>query len=115
MRWIYLAILLMGGCLPMPAQTAQPAPPAKTGIPVYSGTGAWVTSTDKPAITRQMLEQRLAELKAGKEQAVANVNAFEGAIQECSHWLDLLEPQKPKAEPKPASNPAIEGAGKKEE
>jgi hypothetical protein len=100
MRRIYLAILLMGGCLPMPAQTAQAVPPAKT---------------DKPAITRQMLEQRLAELKAGKEQAVANVNAFEGAIQECSHWLDLLEPQKPKAEPKPASNPAIEGAGKKEE
>ena len=43
------------------------------------------------AITVAMLEQRLSDLKAGKEQAVANVNAFEGAIQETQHWLDALK------------------------
>ena len=85
MRMIYMAVLLLGGCLAVSAQTAQPAKP------------------DKPVITRQMLEQRLAELNAGKEQAVANVNAYEGAIQECSHWLEMLEPQEQK--PKPETTP----------
>jgi hypothetical protein len=55
-------------------------------------------------ITVTMLEQRLADLKAGKEQAVANVNAFEGAIQECQHWLDALKAGQA-APPKPAPTP----------
>ena len=55
------------------------------------------------AITVAMLEQRLSDLKAGKEQAVANVNAFEGAIQETQHWLDALKAGQ--AAPKPAIAP----------
>jgi hypothetical protein len=78
MRKAVLTVLLMGGCLWLPAQTVQPALPSTTA------------PNSEPAVTRAQLEQRLIDLKAGKEQAVANVNAFEGAIQECSHWLDIL-------------------------
>jgi peptidoglycan hydrolase CwlO-like protein len=44
-----------------------------------------------PAVTREQLEKRLAELHAGREQALANVHAFDGAIQECQHWIDELK------------------------
>jgi hypothetical protein len=73
----------------MPAQTVKPALPAPATKP-------------EPVVTRAQLEQRLADLKAGKEQAVANVNAFEGAIQECQHWLDAVNAAE---SPKPAPPP----------
>jgi hypothetical protein len=60
------------------------------------------TAPEKPpAITHELLEARLSELKAAKEQAIAN--ALAGAIQECEHWLELLkatEKDSKKDEPK---------------
>ena len=91
MRSAILAILLLGGCLSMPAQTVNPPLPAPAAKP-------------EPVVTRAQLEQRLVDLKAGKEQAIANVNAFEGAIQECSRWLDVLKA----ADTKPSTEKAPE-------
>jgi len=42
-------------------------------------------------ITREMVEQRLAQLKAERDQLVANLNAYNGAIQDCEYWLSLLK------------------------
>ena len=78
MRSAILAILLLGGSLAMSSQAIQPAPPA---LPAKS----------ESVVTRAQLEQRLVDLKAAKEQAIANVNAFEGAIQECQRWIDQLQ------------------------
>jgi len=68
----------------------------------------FVFAEEKPAappagITKAALEARLTELKNGKDQAVANLNAFTGAIQECEHWLEFLKAaEDAKAKPQPA-------------
>ena len=41
-------------------------------------------------ITREMIEARLKELQEGAEQMRANLNAYEGAIQDCKYWLEQL-------------------------
>ncbi len=42
-------------------------------------------------ITRETIEARLAELRAQREQMIANLNAIGGAIQDCEFWLSELE------------------------
>ena len=42
-------------------------------------------------ITKERLKERITELEAAREQAIANVNALTGAIQESQHWLAQLE------------------------
>ena len=44
-----------------------------------------------PAITREALEQRIAALKTQYDQAIANANALQGAIQDCQYWLDQFK------------------------
>ena len=73
MRSAILAILLLGGCLSMPAQTVP------------------ATVKHAPAITQQALEQRIAALKTQYDQAIANANALQGAIQDCQYWLDQFK------------------------
>ena len=58
----------MGGCLAGFAQNGKPSP-----------------------ITKEALELRLAALERDRAQAIANVNAYDGAIQECQFWLELLK------------------------
>lgn len=41
-------------------------------------------------ITREMLEQRLAESERERAQVLANLNAFNGAIQDVRYWLEVL-------------------------
>ena len=41
-------------------------------------------------MTKEKLLARKAELQAQQEQLKANFNAFQGAIQECDHWLQQL-------------------------
>lgn len=41
-------------------------------------------------ITREIIEKRLAELKSGRQQLLLNVNATDGAIQDCEWWLTVL-------------------------
>jgi hypothetical protein len=57
------------------------------------------------AVTKEQLEARLVELQQGKEQAMANVNAFVGAIAETQHWIELLN-HPPETAQKPAPVPA---------
>jgi septal ring factor EnvC (AmiA/AmiB activator) len=49
-------------------------------------------------MTKKELEERLAKLHSEQElvrknliQLQANLNAYEGAIQECEHWLSQLD------------------------
>ena len=51
-------------------------------------------------ITKELLQKRLAELQQGREQAIANVNAFNGAISECEYWLNVMILAEAKPEPK---------------
>jgi len=50
-------------------------------------------------ITTEMIEERLAQLRAGLVQVQAQANAYEGAIQDCEHWLDVLREQEKKELP----------------
>ena len=69
MQRVALALLLvLGGCLVGFAQNSKPSP-----------------------ITKEVLELRLAALQRDRLQAIANVNAYDGAIQECQFWLELLK------------------------
>jgi hypothetical protein len=54
-------------------------------------------------LTKVVIEQRLAELKNGKQQTAmqieqmkANLIATDGAIQDCEHWLKELEVEEKK-------------------
>jgi hypothetical protein len=54
-----------------------------------------------PVITKEALQDHLVELQQQREQAIANVNAISGAIQECQFWVAWLKEQERKAEAKP--------------
>ena len=41
-------------------------------------------------MTREEIETRKAELGKLHDQAVANVNALRGAMQDCDFWLERL-------------------------
>jgi hypothetical protein len=51
---------------------------------------------EKPAMTLETLQTRMGTLQKGREQAIANVNAYDGAIQECQYWIDYLTPKEVK-------------------
>lgn len=42
-------------------------------------------------VNREALEKRRDELKAELDQAIANVQALNGAIQDCNYWLARIE------------------------
>lgn len=52
-------------------------------------------------MNKEMVQQRLQRLKSEREQMVANVHAYDGAIQEVQHWLDELD--------KPTTEEAVDG------
>lgn len=39
------------------------------------------------AITKEAIQTRLKELKATREKLQADINAYDGAIQDCKYWL----------------------------
>ena len=51
-------------------------------------------------ITQQALELRLETLQRDRAQAIANINAYDGAIQECEYWLGVLKIAEKKEETK---------------
>ena len=38
-------------------------------------------------MTREQIESRIQQLTAERAQIIANVNAYNGAIQECQRWI----------------------------
>lgn len=50
-------------------------------------------------ITREMIEKRLAQLRAELAQAQANVSAYNGAIEDCVFWLAFEGAADPKSTP----------------
>jgi hypothetical protein len=68
-RAILLTLLLLGGVLF--AEDKPKAPP--------------------PAVTKAQLEARVKELTAAREQAIANLQALNGAIQDCEYWIAEVE------------------------
>jgi hypothetical protein len=46
-------------------------------------------------ITREMIEERKAEMVRNRQKAIASVSAFNGAIEDCDFWLETLNPQSP--------------------
>jgi hypothetical protein len=54
-------------------------------------------------ITQSVIEERLAELEKGRTQAAANLHAFDGAIQECQYWLNLVKAKAAEAKKQAAS------------
>lgn len=67
-RVILALLLVLGGCLTVSAQAGKPA-----------------------LITREALLDRLEVLERDRAQVIANINAYDGAIQECKYWLEQLE------------------------
>jgi hypothetical protein len=41
-------------------------------------------------ITAEMIQERLNQLRVERDQMQRNLYAYDGAIQDCVHWLDLL-------------------------
>jgi hypothetical protein len=68
-RAILLTLLLLGGVLL--AENKPKAPP--------------------PAVTKAQLESRVKELTAARDQALANLQALNGAIQDCEYWIAEVE------------------------
>ncbi len=42
-------------------------------------------------ITREMIQKRLQQLQAGREEAIQSLLSTDGAIQEAEHWLEILD------------------------
>jgi hypothetical protein len=55
-------------------------------------------------MTIEQLEKRKQELLQGQAQAVANSNAFSGAIQEINFWLNELKKKEISSESSPVSS-----------
>jgi hypothetical protein len=67
----------------------------------------------KTVITKELLEQRLeqfqsdrAQIVANISQAQANVNAMDGAIQDCQYWLSQFPPEVVEAKDEDKTSPA---------
>jgi hypothetical protein len=54
-------------------------------------------------ITREAVEKRLASLEEVRRQTLANLNALNGAVEDCKYWLEQLD--KPAAKPGQAEEP----------
>ena len=58
--------------------------------------------TPAVSVSREALQTRLVELERQREQAIANVNAISGAIQECQYWVAWLKEKEREAEARSA-------------
>lgn len=57
-------------------------------------------------MTRKDIEERLATLRAEREQILMTLGAYNGAIQENERWLSLLPPEEPPPTIQPADGVA---------
>jgi len=61
-----------------------------------------------PAIDREALQTRLASLRKQESQALANLNAIQGAIQDAQFWLEFIDAPSPALQSQPDEYPAAE-------
>ncbi len=66
---IFILVLILGAIVLRSAQQANPP----------------------GGITRQAMEARLKDLEAGRDHALADYQAYVGAIQECKYWMGQLD------------------------
>jgi len=92
MRYRLLCLTLLLGVGHM-VSAQQPPPPQAPPQPAPQG------------VTQQALESRLAVLKTQYDQAVANANAFQGALEDCQYWIDQMKAAEA-AKAAPATPPA---------
>lgn len=50
------------------------------------------------AITRKQIEERLAQYKQAEQVLQNDLNATRGAIQDCDHWLKVLDEEEAQSE-----------------
>lgn len=56
-------------------------------------------------MTPELIRERIAKLKAEREEIVHQLIAFDGALQDCDYWLALAEsPGKEEEAPCPPSD-----------
>jgi len=86
-----ISVLLLALAL---ALFQSPGPPA---TPPQSAPVIQPQSAPPPVFTKELFQQRIAYLEHQRDQMIANVNALDGAIQECAFWLKQLEEAEKKA------------------
>jgi len=42
-------------------------------------------------ITREMIEARKQQLEAERDELIAKLHAYTGALQDCEYWLEQIE------------------------
>lgn len=52
-------------------------------------------------MTKEKIQDRIQTLETEREQLKANLLAYEGAIQDCKHWLVQLSDESKQLEDKP--------------
>lgn len=57
-------------------------------------------------VTRAVIEQRIRDLTAQRDALVNNVNAFNGAIEDCEFWLRFVEEAEEKEKDETSARPA---------
>jgi hypothetical protein len=50
-------------------------------------------------ITRQMIEERLALYRREAEQMMRMIEVYKGGIQDCEHWLAVMDGKAPAVTP----------------
>lgn len=53
--------------------------------------GGLAVAQDKGVVSKASLETRLVELQKQRDQLIANLNAYNGAIMETQQWLDKIK------------------------
>jgi hypothetical protein len=77
------------------------------GLVLTPGVFAQKAEAPAPVVKVEELQKHLGELENAREQALANLHAIDGAIQECKYWIKRVQagPGKPevkRTEPAPA-------------
>ena len=85
--------MVLGGIL-LPAQTASHKP--AVAVRQQAASVQPLTPGGAPqVITLEQLQKRLEDLQAGRNQAEANMHAFDGAIAETKNWIKQLQSPPP--------------------
>ena len=51
-------------------------------------------------ITREMIEARKKQLERERDELIAKIHAYTGALQDCEYWLEQVDKQQDQADAK---------------